>query len=183
MTGEVHDIESLLAPPVHAPTRCGECEDDHIDVLLDRPFSYSPYDAASRDYDGLITNRYAPLVRAQCVVSTLQHAVPTVCYAVVRAVHDALCAPLFDLRPRTHSSTQNTRFKNAQVNRLPGLRGFVQPDMLRGGVNSPEAVGVYTADWQWAPCSYTHAQCADMFAKVRAALHCNRPRTCSILSG
>jgi len=27
--------------------RCGECEDEHIDVLLDRPLSYAPYDPAS----------------------------------------------------------------------------------------------------------------------------------------
>lgn len=25
--------------------RCGECDDDHIDVLLDRPLAYSPYNA------------------------------------------------------------------------------------------------------------------------------------------
>jgi hypothetical protein len=27
--------------------RCGECEDDHIDVLLDTPVSYAPYDPAN----------------------------------------------------------------------------------------------------------------------------------------
>ena len=27
--------------------RCGECEDEHIDVLLDRPLAYAPYDPAA----------------------------------------------------------------------------------------------------------------------------------------
>jgi hypothetical protein len=41
---------------------CGECEDDHIDVLLDRPLGYAPYAAARADPDGAVTNRHAPLV-------------------------------------------------------------------------------------------------------------------------
>jgi hypothetical protein len=28
---------------VQVGDRCGECEDEHIDVLLDRPFAYAPY--------------------------------------------------------------------------------------------------------------------------------------------
>jgi hypothetical protein len=27
--------------------RCGECEDDHIDVLLDRPLAYAPWTPAT----------------------------------------------------------------------------------------------------------------------------------------
>ena len=44
--------------------RCAECEDDHVDALLDRPLAYAPYDAARADPDGQVTNLKAPLVRA-----------------------------------------------------------------------------------------------------------------------
>jgi len=53
-----------------------------------------------------------------------------------------------------------------QVNRLLGLRGFNQPSMLQGGPASPESVGVYTADWQWVPCDWSHADCGFMFESV-----------------
>ncbi len=43
--------------------RCGECEDDHVDVLIDRPLSYSYYDPNLLDYDTkLPVNAKAPLV-------------------------------------------------------------------------------------------------------------------------
>jgi len=46
------------------PHRCAECEDEHLDVLLDRPLSYAPYDKTKRDMpeNTTITNRHAPLV-------------------------------------------------------------------------------------------------------------------------
>ena len=49
---------------------------------------------------------------------------------------------------------------------MRGLRGIAGPETLRGGGDSPESVGVYTADWNWAPCSHTHADCARMFEAV-----------------
>jgi hypothetical protein len=40
--------------------------------------------------------------------------------------------------------------------------------MLRAGAaGSPQAVGVFTVDWQWAPCGWTHADCGVMFENVR----------------
>ncbi len=38
--------------------------------------------------------------------------------------------------------------------------------MLRGASTSPEAVGTWTADWQWVPCSYTHEQCGDLMKSM-----------------
>ncbi|KAI8469932.1 MAG: hypothetical protein J3K34DRAFT_521733 [Monoraphidium minutum] len=110
-----------LAFAARVGDRCGECEDDHVDVLLDRPFAYAPYDAARLEYDGTISNRHAPL-----------------------------------------------------VNRLMGLRGFSDPQALRGGPSSTESVGVYTGDWQWAPCSMTHADCGTMFQQMGYAVQMPR---------
>ncbi len=40
--------------------RCGECEDDHVDVLMDRPFAYAPYFPSSNG--GTPGNPNAPIV-------------------------------------------------------------------------------------------------------------------------
>lgn len=36
-----------LFPPLQVGDRCGECEDDHIDILMDRPVSYAPWSPSS----------------------------------------------------------------------------------------------------------------------------------------
>jgi hypothetical protein len=36
-------------------------------MLLDRPLAFSPYNKARIDYDGHVSNRHAPLVRAHAV--------------------------------------------------------------------------------------------------------------------
>jgi hypothetical protein len=40
--------------------RCGECPDDHIDILQDRPFSWAPFDPNRK-----IDNQWAPFVNAK----------------------------------------------------------------------------------------------------------------------
>jgi hypothetical protein len=82
--------------------RCAECEDDHIDVLLDRPLAYAPFDP--------------------------------------RRAKEAQWAPY--------------------VNAKDAPRGFSNPAFMRNSnALTPEAVGVWVADWQWVPCSYTHQKC------------------------
>jgi hypothetical protein len=87
--------------------RCAECEDDHIDILQDRPFAWAPYRPGNTD------ERWAPW-----------------------------------------------------ANSKEGYRAFDNPQFIRGAKGSPESVGIWTADWQWAPCSMTHAQCANMMKKM-----------------
>eukprot|EP00877_Chromochloris_zofingiensis_P011105 jgi/Chrzof1/6248/Cz17g17110.t1 len=82
--------------------RCGECEDDHIDILMDRPVSYAPWSPSS---------------------------------------------------PGENNHAQ-------YVNALPGLRGFGDPWIMRGGDFSPEAVGTWVSDWQFVPCNWNHNKCA-----------------------
>jgi hypothetical protein len=112
--------------------RCGECEDEHLDVLLDRPFSFAPYDRANADGQ------------------------------------DAARAQAAELRPGTAAPPIRPANRRAPlVNRLRGPRIFSAADSLRGqGRGAPEAVGVYVADWQWAPCEWTHSQCAAMWRRL-----------------
>jgi hypothetical protein len=112
--------------------RCGECEDDHIDVLLDRPLAYAPYDRNNPDGK------------------------------------DEGIAQAAALRPGTAIPPVRPNNRRAPlVNRVRGPRVFSAADSLRGvGRGSPEAVGVYVADWQWAPCEWTHAQCARMWRRL-----------------
>lgn len=42
------------------------------------------------------------------------------------------------------------------------MRGFRDPATLRGKATSAEAVGTWTADWQWVPCTWTHEQCGQL---------------------
>lgn len=88
--------------------RCSECEDDHIDVLQDRPFSFAPFDPKRKQ------DIWAPYVNAK-----------------------------------------------------DGLRGFRDPDSLRGTASSPENVGAWVADWQWVPCeSYSHEKCGALMKQM-----------------
>lgn len=43
--------------------RCGECPDDHIDVLMDRPFSYAPFDP--NNPNSVREQRFAPYANAK----------------------------------------------------------------------------------------------------------------------
>lgn len=51
---------SYPAPPRQVGDRCAECEDDHIDLLQDRPLSFAPFNPAA-DND----NANAPYVNAK----------------------------------------------------------------------------------------------------------------------
>ena len=44
-----------------------------------------------------------------------------------------------------------------------GLRGFADPNNMRGSLTSPQVLGTFVADWQWVPCSTSHLQCAVLF--------------------
>ncbi|GBF96386.1 hypothetical protein Rsub_09185 [Raphidocelis subcapitata] len=83
--------------------RCGECEDDHIDLLQDRPLTFAPFKPDGGD------NYHAPYANAQ-----------------------------------------------------DGLRGFSDPNWMRGSQYSLENVGVWTADWQWVPCEWSHEKCGTL---------------------
>jgi hypothetical protein len=79
--------------------RCGECADDSIDLLQDRPYAWAPY------------------------------------------------------VPNDNPSAK-------KVNTITGYRIF---NGTRGVV-TPEAVGTWTALWQWVPCKWSHAKCASFIA-------------------
>lgn len=88
--------------------RCGECEDDHIDLLQDRPLTFAPFNPdASND------NPNAPYVNAR-----------------------------------------------------DGLRGFSDPNWMRGSQYSLENAGAWTSDWMWVPCEWTHQQCAGLMKSM-----------------
>jgi hypothetical protein len=91
--------------------RCAECPDDQIDVLMDRPFSYAPFD------------------------------------------------------PNNPASVREQRFA-PYANARDNARVFGNPAEMRGTQFSPEAVGTWTADWQFVPCEWTHQRCVDMFKSV-----------------
>jgi hypothetical protein len=120
--------------------RCGECDDEHVDVLLDRPFSFAPYDKANPDGQ------------------------------------DQAAAYAFALKPGNNAGgggassgppVRPTNRRAPLVNRLRGPRVFGAADSLRGaGRGAPESVGVYVADWQWAPCGWTHGECAAMWRRL-----------------
>jgi hypothetical protein len=44
--------------------RCAACDDDAVEVLMDRPFSYAPYGGAAKAGAAAEANPNAPLVRA-----------------------------------------------------------------------------------------------------------------------
>jgi hypothetical protein len=116
--------------------RCGECEDEHIDVLLERPLSFAPY---------LKTNPDGKDESLAAAAALLPKGTPGAIPPLVRPSNRR--APL--------------------VNRIRGPRVFSAAHSLRGsGRGAPETVGVYVADWQWAPCEWTHAQCAGMWRRL-----------------
>lgn len=88
--------------------RCGECPDDSIDILQDRPLTYAPFNPANPD-----DNTWAPYANAK-----------------------------------------------------DGVRGFADPDYMRGAAGCPESVGTWVSDWQWVPCSYTHDKCVDLMKSM-----------------
>lgn len=96
--------------------RCGECEDDHIDLLQDRPLTFAPFNPNGGD------NYYAPYVNAK-----------------------------------------------------DGLRGFANPEYMRGNPNGLEYAGTWTADWQWVPCSWTHNDCVNLM-KNMGYIHVRPPK-------
>lgn len=57
----VHSVKpSGVLQCVQVGDRCTECEDDHIDVLMDRPLSFAPFDPKRRS-----ENQWAPYVNAK----------------------------------------------------------------------------------------------------------------------
>lgn len=88
--------------------RCSECEDDHIDLLQDRPLTFAPFD------------------------------------------------------PRSEGNNYNAPYVNAK----DGLRGFRDPQYMRGSPRSLENAGAWTSDWQWVPCEWSHSQCANLMRNM-----------------
>ncbi|KAI8462327.1 MAG: hypothetical protein J3K34DRAFT_194117 [Monoraphidium minutum] len=84
--------------------RCAECEDDHIDLLQDRPLTFAPFN------------------------------------------------------PAREADNYNAPYANAKS----GLRGFADPQYMRGSQYSLENAGAWTADWQFVPCGWSHSQCANL---------------------
>lgn len=61
--------------------------------------------------------------------------------------------------PKAKKDNPNAVFVNAK----DGLRGFSEPDAMRGTGHSPESVGTWTTTWQFVPCEgYSHAKCAGL---------------------
>ena len=74
-------------------------------------------------------------------------------------------------RPFSYAPWNPSRAKDnphaAYVNAKDGLRGFANPEDMRNTKYSPEAVGTWTADWQFVPCDqYDHNKCADLMKSM-----------------
>lgn len=60
-------------------------------------------------------------------------------------------------RPYSYAPDNGDNRNAAEVNKIPGPRGFTKP-------GAPESVGTWVADWQFVPCTWTHSQCAKFMA-------------------
>lgn len=83
LTPPCSPTQPRVTPPTHRPQvgdRCSECDDDHVDILQDRPFSFAPFNP-SVGHD----NYNAPYVRpgGGRAALRLQHC--SVCLASVGA--------------------------------------------------------------------------------------------------
>jgi hypothetical protein len=66
------------------------------------------------------------------------------------------CLDILQDRPYSYAPVGPDNPNAGVVNRVPGPRGFQH--------SSPEIVGVWTALWQFVPCTWTHRNCADFVA-------------------
>jgi hypothetical protein len=65
--------------------------------------------------------------------------------------------------PKAPKNNPNAIFVNAK----DGLRGFSEPDAMRGTGHSPESVGTWTVNWQFVPCEgWSHAKCGELMTSM-----------------